>query len=485
VCIGYAHRVTWHNSSVRVPSVYPGEPQLAEAKILTDAAIRKYAPGRTRRRIRDALAKSLFLVIEPSGHKSWQMRFRRPDGRPGKLTLGSFDASGREQKDDPEVGQPLTLAAARQLATAQHRRRALGEDVIADYKARKHRQRTELIDRSKNTFAAAVRAYVDDYARTQTRRWGETSRLLGLRPDDLEPIAKGLVQRWHDKPISEIDAHDVWSVVDEARRHSVPGLVARNKGVSEARARALHAALSAMFTWLQRQRRVVSNPCANLHRPLAPKARERVLNSGEIGLFWLACNDVGEPFKSIFRLLLLTGARLNEVAGMRRDELREDGTWQLPGSRTKNKRPHAVPLPPIAQRIIAAMSGQQQLVFTTTGQTPPSGWSRAKRKLDAAMLVLAQKERGANAMIPAWRLHDLRRTAVTGMAELGIRPDVIELVVNHVSGTRGGIAGVYNKSELLPERRAALERWAAHVAGLVSGEPANVVPLAGKRGRNK
>jgi hypothetical protein len=211
---------------------------LAEAKVLTDAAVRKYAPGRTRHRIRDALAKSLFLVIEPSGHKSWQMRFRRPDGRPGKLTLGPFDASGREQKDDPEIGQPLTLAAARQLATAQHRRRALGEDVIAEHKARKHRRHAELIDRSKNTFAAAARAYVEDYARKQTRRWRETSRLLGLRPDALEPIAGGLAQRWHEKPIATIDGHDIWSVVEEARRQSVPGLVARNKGASEARARA-------------------------------------------------------------------------------------------------------------------------------------------------------------------------------------------------------------------------------------------------------
>jgi integrase len=128
-----------------------------------------------------------------------------------------------------------------------------------------------------------------------------------------------------------------------------------------------------------------------------------------------------------------------------------------------------VPLAPLAQELIESVAAKGDVfVFTTDGKAPVSLGSKIKNRLDASMNV------------PPWRVHDLRRTAVTGMAELGIRPDVIELCVNHVSGTRGGIAGVYNKSELLDERRAALERWATHVAGVVSGEAANVVPL--KRG---
>jgi integrase len=232
-----------------------------------------------------------------------------------------------------------------------------------------------------------------------------------------------------------------------------------------------------MFTWLQHQRRVTSNPCTGLHRPAAPRARERTLSNDEIRLFWQACAEVGEPFGSVFKLLLLAGARLNEVAGMRRDELREDGTWHLPGNRTKNKRPHTVPLPPAAHAFIAAAPGQKQIVFSTTGRTPPSGWSRAKARLDTKMLAIARMERGAEVTIAPWRLHDLRRTAVTGMAELGIRPDVIELVVNHVSGTRGGIAGVYNRSELQPERREALKRWSRHVVGLLAPQSGKVVKL--------
>jgi integrase len=450
-------------------------------KTLTDAAVRRYAPGPERRRIRDALAKSLFLVIEPSGHKSWQMRFRRPDGKPGKLTLGPVDFSGPELADEPQIGQPLTLSAARQLAATVHRERALGHDPIGDHKARKYRARVEASNRDANTYAAAVRDYVEQHAR-KTRKGRETARLLGLRYADdgskPQPTKGGLVQRWADRDVRSIDANDLWSVTDEARRLGIPGLEVRNKGTSEARARMLFVAMSSLFGWLKKNRCVDVNPCAGEHRPSAAQARDRTLTQEEIVCFWMATDEVGEPFGAIFKLLLLTGSRLNEVGGIRRSELSADhATWSLPSSRTKNKRPHVVPLPPLARSLIAAVPGQRDLLFTTTGSTPPSGWSRAKHRLDKCMLAIAKRERGHNATLQPFRLHDLRRTAVTGMAELGIRPDVIELTINHVSGHRGGIAGIYNRSELLPERRAALERWAAHVAALVSNKPANVTAL--------
>jgi hypothetical protein len=160
-----------------------------------------------------------------SGHKAWQMRFRRPDGRPGKITLGPFERSGRELTGDPQIGQPLTLQAARQLAATVHRDRALGHDVVADHRARRHRQRTEIEERAANTFGAAVRAYIAEYARPKTRNWLETARLLGLRYVDGEPeeAKGGLAQRWADRPVAGIDAHDIWSVIDEARRVAIPG----------------------------------------------------------------------------------------------------------------------------------------------------------------------------------------------------------------------------------------------------------------------
>ncbi len=461
---------------------------MAEAKVLTNAAVRKYAPGSKRRRIRDNGAKSLFLIIEPSGHKSWQMRFRRPDGKPAKITLGPFDASGRELKGEPKIGQPLTLAAAHALTAWVHRERALGHDVVANHKARRHRQRAEAEERTATSFVACVREFFAEHRvkkwQTRPRRWRETARVLGLDyppgsdPAKTEPqvIKSGLADIWGDRPIAEIDHHVIHETVREAGKHGIPGLKRRNRGSSDARKRAMCSAFSVLFVWLKQERKIVSNPCAEVDRPGPPPDRERVLTADEVRWFWAASDVIGEPFGAIFKLLLLLGQRLNEVAGMRRNELSGDGSmWSIPGARTKNHRPHVVPLPTVAQALITLR--EHELVFTTNGRTPPSGWSRAKRRLDDVMLALARNERGADAVISSWKLHDLRRSAVTGMAELGIRPDVIELTVNHISGSRGGIAGVYNKSELLPERREALERWSRHVMGIVSPRPENVVSL--------
>jgi integrase len=272
---------------------------------------------------------------------------------------------------------------------------------------------------------------------------------------------------------------------------SVAVVAARNRDISDARGRALLAALSSMFSWLKRQRRVESNPCAGVHRPEGPEARDRVLTADEMRWLWRACESVDaplapgapRPFGPLLKVLLLTGQRRNEVAGMTRDELSDDGaTWNIPRSRTKNGRAHVVPLPPLVRNLIDSVKAKpdSNLVFTTTGRTPVSGWSRAKARLDAAMLDIARKERRHDAVVRPWRLHDLRRSFVTGLIELHVPPHVVELAVNHISGIRAGVAGTYNRSELLSERRDALERWAVHVQGLVTGMSDKVVPM--KRG---
>ena len=129
---------------------------------LTDAAVRKYAARAKRREIPDSKAKGLYLVVQPSGAKSFAMRFRRPDGRPAKLTLGAFDP-GDEPRDDPVVGAPLTLAMARQLAASIARQRVRGVDVIEENKARRHRERAAAEQQAANSFGAAAVEFFRDY----------------------------------------------------------------------------------------------------------------------------------------------------------------------------------------------------------------------------------------------------------------------------------------------------------------------------------
>jgi integrase len=440
-------------------------------KPLTAAAVLRLRPIPGKRRIiRDGGARSLFLTIQPTGAKSWLMRFRRPGGTIGKLVLGTVDLSGKELTTDPEIGAPLSLSAARQLAADIHHQRARGVDVIADRKADRRRKLAEIEASGTNTFATLAHEFIAEHAMRRTRRWREAARLLGLDYKDGDtPIAieGGLAQRWHDRPISQIDGHDLHGVIDETRRIGTPGLARHRHGLSDTQARAVFAALSKFFSWLTQQRKITTNPMTGLHKPPSAPPRDRILTDVEVVKFWKATTTVGEPWSAVLRLLLLTGCRVREIAELSRSEFSaHESAIYLPGERTKNRRPHIVALAPTAREIIESVPRMDGYMFTTNGRSPITGFGKIKKRLDAAM-----------GNVPPWRLHDLRRTAVTGMAELGIAPHIIELCVNHVSGTRGGVAGIYNRSEMMTERRAALERWAQHVVGLVEGRVANVTPL--------
>jgi len=442
------------------------------AKGLTAAAIRKYAPSKTKRRVFHD-SDNLFLVVSPSGRKSFQMRFTRPNGRTGKMVLGPWH-SGEETEGTPVVGMPLTLRQARELAQRILRERELGKDPIADHKAKKHRIATELAEREKGSYPAAVEAYAKDIQK-RLRTWRETVRLLGVtynNDGDAETLKGGLAERWRDRPLAEIDSADIWAVVEEGKKNGIPGLAARGDGSSDSRARALYAALSSFFGWALRHRRIASNPAKEVARPRPVEARDRVLSADEVKKFWSASESLPQVYSSALKLLLITGQRRNEVAQMRRSELSDDGkTWTIPGSRTKNKRDHKVPLSPLARELVESADTDGEFVFSNDGKSPAYLGSKIKAALDAHMKL---KE--------PWRLHDLRRTACTMMGDLGISADLIELCVNHISGVRAGVAGTYNRSERLEERRVALERLAKHVLGLVSEKKeAKVVAL--KRGR--
>ena len=265
-----------------------------------------------------------------AARKVWALRFRRPDGRTGKLTLGPFDPMS-EMEGEPVIGGPLTLAAARRLAADIMRQRALGKDVIADHTTAKRRRRADYEQRAAQNFAVAARRFIEEYAKPQLRSWETSARLLGFKPSTLEPVKDGLAERWRDKLVSEITPDDVHDLVDEIRTKGTPGLRVRT-AMSDSAARVALLRLSKFFSWAVQQRLATANPCPGLATAVRPCARARAVRA-EIKWLWRAAGDLGEPFGPALRLLLLTGQRRGEVGGMRWDELSEDrSTWTLPAA---------------------------------------------------------------------------------------------------------------------------------------------------------
>ena len=195
-------------------------------------------------------------------------------------------------------------------------------------------------------------------------------------------------------------------------------------------------------------------------------SRDRVLSDEELALVRQQAGP--GDFGACVRLLILTAARREEVGGLRWSEI--DGeTWRLPAERSKNHRAHELHLTPLARRIIGELprlDSDRDLLFGS-GVGGFSGWSKAKRLLDARMVAALRAKHGRKAKLEPWRLHDLRRTAATRMVDIGVQPFVVEAVLNHLSGHKAGVAGIYNRSLYLPEKRAALERWADHVEKIV------------------
>jgi integrase len=248
----------------------------------------------------------------------------------------------------------------------------------------------------------------------------------------------------------------------------------------------------AAFAWAVKRGAVHTNPFAALPVRKGIAKRERVLSDAEIAKIWHAASEAASPYGTIIRLLLLTGQRRGEVAGMTWREISDDlAIWTLPGERTKNGAAHTVPLSAPARDLVRALLPDHEnkrgvkggLLLPGAVGTPFSGWSKAKRALDKAIRDTRAKGAAITGTSPArlvpWNVHDLRRTVATGLQRLGVRLEVTEAVLNHISGSRGGIAGVYQRHDWAAEKRAALDAWAAHVAAIVKGQASsgNVVVL--------
>jgi integrase len=190
--------------------------------------------------------------------------------------------------------------------------------------------------------------------------------------------------------------------------------------------------------------------------PAKEVARDRVLSDDELAKVILAARQIDDRYGGIVELLALTGQRREEVAKLAWGELDlMQRVWTIPKSRTKNAKPHVVQLSDQSIAVLRRMEKQGPHVFAAHGTKPFRDFTVAKRKLDELSKVTG------------WRVHDLRRTCVSGMARLGVAPHVADKILNHQSGTISGVAAVYQRHEFLRERKGALERWGAHVAEIV------------------
>jgi integrase len=277
---------------------------------------------------------------------------------------------------------------------------------------------------------------------------------------------RSLAKPLHPLSLTEIDRRRVAEVLGAIQTKSGP--VARNR---------TRTSISAMYRWLDQEGRVDegTNPAAGTAIVDEGPGRDRVLSNTELADVWLALGD--DHVGDIIRLLILTGQRRNEITKLRWSEIDFDrALLTLPPARTKNKRTHELPLSPQALAILQRWVAREARGRANDGLVfDPVGWDVRKKKLDKA--ILANRGPGAKPM-PHWTLHDLRRTAATGMAELGVLPHVIECVMNHLSGFRAGVSGIYNRNSYLPEMREALKRWSNKVDAIVELSP-QAVPSHG------
>lgn len=394
-----------------------------------------------RQEIPDDLCTGLYLVVQPTGKKSWQVRYRH-GGVHRRMTLASFPT--------------LSLADARARAREVMAAASEGRDPAAEVKAAKAPKPED----NRNKVATLIGQFAKRH-------------LKGLKSGDVvkRELERFVVAPWGNREIHSITKRDVIDLLD--------GIADSGRVVTANRVRAY---LNKFLNWCVERDVLPMSPATGVKPVAKETSRDRVLTDDELRWFWQACGLEGAPWGPLGKVLLLTGQRLNEVAQMKDTEIR-GAVWHLSSDRTKNGRAHDVPLTTAVQIVLDAVpriadeKGVVHFVFTTTATTPVSGFHKARQHLADKMTAIAAKECGEPVEIPHWTFHDLRRTAATGMARLGIAVRVTEAVLNHVSGTGGGIVAVYQRHDYADEKRAALEAWARMVLSLVEGQPDNVVRL--------
>lgn len=388
-------------------------------KKLTPKSINALPPATGKRyEVHDTLLPGLHLRVSATGGKVFYIS-KRVNGCMKRIRIGAHPI--------------VSLADAREKARGILRDIELGhyEDPSSPV----------VTNAPRLTLGEVVPQFIDLYAKPRNKDWRGTERVLQK------------FSSLFSRPIDEIKRADIVRVLDTIIAGGAP-----------TRANRALAAIKKLMNWCIDRAMVETSPVASLRPPTKEVARERVLTDEEVIACWHAGTSEGFPFAQFTQLLILTGQRRGEVAGMRWCELDLDkGIWTLPAKRAKNASLHTIPLAPLAISILKSVPRllDSDLVFTTAGTSPISGFGRLKERLDVAVGLDADD----------WRFHDLRRTMATNMAMARVQPHIIEAVLNHKTGIVSGVAAIYNRHGYLDEKREALELWAKKVEGMTAPSP--------------
>ena len=365
----------------------------------------------------DASCPGFGVKVTPKGRKVFIILYRT-GGAGSKLRKYTIGPYGR-----------VTLHQARVAAQKVFAAKLDGRDPAAEKREAKRRVVADRVEDLLETFISQ--------RLSQNRSGGEIARLL----------RREVGKPWAGRSVHEITKRDVVEVVSAIEQRGAPGTA--NKTLKS---------IKTFLRWCVGRAVLDRSPAEGVPLPAKEVARDRVLDDTELAQVILAARKIGGPYGCIVELLALTGQRRQEVAGLRREELDlVPRTWTVPKARTKNAKAHIVHLSKQALAVLKRADQREPLVFSPLGTKIFQNFTHAKRLLDQLSGVTG------------WRLHDLRRTCVSGMARLGVAPHVADKILNHQAGTISGVAAVYQRHDFLAERQAALDRWGAHVGQLVGG----------------
>jgi integrase len=364
----------------------------------------------------DAVSPGFGVKVTPKGRKVFVVLYRT-GGAGSKLRKYTIGPYGR-----------VTLHQARVAAQKVFAAKLEGRDPAAEKREAKRRI---VADRVEDLLEAFIAQRL-----SQNRSAAEISRLL----------RREVGRSWAGRSIHEIGKRDVVEVISAIEQ----------RGASAAANKTLKS-IKTFLRWCVGRAVLDQSPAEGVPLPSKEVARDRVLTDEELAQLILSARKIGGPYGGIVEFLALTGQRREEVAGMTWAELDlARQFWTLPRSRTKNAKEHVVHLSKQSLDVLARVDKRGPFVFSVVGTKPFNQFSRAKRRLDQLSGVTG------------WRLHDLRRTCVSGMARLGIAPHVADKILNHKAGTISGVAAVYQRHEFLSERRQALDVWGTHVGEVLN-----------------